>query len=626
MVVSVGKSVLVFSVLVCFGYSDGHQEVIQTAAAAAAERKDINHGCSSWFVPISNNSNRCECGKPIHHPARLVYCNPYTNQTQVLLGHCMDYYAEKETVVIGSCLYGSQKGTVQGSYVEPPQNVTELNDFLCSGLNRTGLLCSQCQVGLGTAIFSMQCLPCMSSGLGWTLYMFLAIFPTTILFLVVLIFQLRITSGSLNAYIFVCQVLASTVNSTRSVFQSILPFNCVLLKTVYTVYSIWNLDFYRYFIPPFCASEQLGTIHIVTLEYVIAFYPLLLTVITYICVQLHARGCRIIVCLWRVFCRCFSCCGRRWGGQWDPAASLVHTFAAFLLLSYSKICSVSLRLLNLTQLYAPTGESIDPPRVYLNPSLEWFGAEHLPYAILAIFVLCILIFLPAVFLLLYPTKIFQKCLGCCGRRLLVLHAFADVFQGCYKNGTNGTRDCRYFAGLYLILRIILVLLLPNGSVFGFYNQMIAIVCLVIASLLFLFYRPYRDRSWLNLWDSVLFSLFAFAILCYEHTRYIANVPLEITGVIFLLPLVYFVIYAMYKLLVWIKSFQLCKKRNSDRRVLESPEPDRLANPNKYGQDEQLRLLVSADEEDECPQNFDTETYPACGNSWQNYGSVNIQHF
>ena len=227
MIVSVGKSVLVFSVLVCFGYSDGHQEVIQTAAAAAAERKDINHGCPSWFVPISNNSNRCECGKPIHHPARLVDCNPYTNQTQVLLGHCMDYYAEKETVVIGSCLYSSQKGTVQGSYVEPPQNVTELNDFLCSGLNRTGLLCSQCQVGLGTAIFSMQCLPCMSSGLGWPLYMFLAIFPTTILFLVVLIFQLRITLESLNAYIFVCQVLASTVNSTRSVFQSILPFNCV---------------------------------------------------------------------------------------------------------------------------------------------------------------------------------------------------------------------------------------------------------------------------------------------------------------------------------------------------------------------------------------------------------------
>ena len=626
MIVSVGKSALVFSVLVCFGCSDGHQEVIQ--AAAAAEKKDINHGCPSWFVSISNNSNRCECGEPIHHPARVVYCDPYTNQTQVLLGYCMDYYAENETVVIGLCPYGNQEGTVQGIYAEPPQNVTELNDFLCSGLNRTGLMCSQCQAGLGTAIFSysMQCLHCISSGLGWTLYVILATFPTTILFLVVLIFQLRITSGPLNAYIFACQVLASTVNSStrRIVSQSILPFNNVFLKTVNTIYGIWNLDFLRYFLPPFCASEQLGTIHVLTLEYVVAFYPLLLTIIAYICIQLHARGCRIIVCLWRVFCKCFSCCRRRWRGKWDPAASLVHTFAAFLILSYSKILFVSLQLLNFTPLYVPTGETVDPPRrVYLNPSLEWFGAEHLPYAIPAIFVIFIFVFSPALFLLLYPMRIFQKCLGCCGRRLLVLHAFADVFQGCYKNGTNGTRDCRYFAGLYLVLRIVLVLVLPSGqSVFGFYNQMIAIVCLVMASLLFLFYRPYRGRSWLNIWDSAVFSIFAFSTVCYAYTRYIANVPLEITGVIFLLPFVYSVIYVMYKLLAWIKSLRICMKRNSGRLRLKSQEPDRLANPNEYEHDERLKLLPPPDQEDECPRNFDTETYPACGNSQQNYGSVN----
>ena len=26
-----------------------------------------------------------------------------------------------------------------------------------------------------------------------------------------------------------------------------------------------------------------------------------------------------------------------------------------------------------------------------------------------------------------------------------MHTFADAFQGCYKNGTNGSRDFRYFA-------------------------------------------------------------------------------------------------------------------------------------------------------------------------------------
>ena len=143
-------------------------------------------------------------------------------------------------------------------------------------------MCSQCRVGLGTAIYSysLQCLPCMSSGLGWILYVILATFPTTVLFLVVLIFQLRITSGSLNAYIFVCQLLVSTVNSSRISFQSILPFNRVFLVTIFFLYGVWNLDFLRYFLPPFCASEQLGTIHVAALEYVVAFYPLLLSLHT----------------------------------------------------------------------------------------------------------------------------------------------------------------------------------------------------------------------------------------------------------------------------------------------------------------------------------------------------------
>ena len=34
------------------------------------------------------------------------------------------------------------------------------------------------------------------------------------------------------------------------------------------------------------------------------------------------------------------------------------------------------------------------------------------------------------------------------------------FQGCYKDGIDGTRDCRYFAAAYLVVRIT-VLVLPS---------------------------------------------------------------------------------------------------------------------------------------------------------------------
>ena len=552
-----------------------------------------------------------------------MLCDPNTNQTLVRLSYCIDYNEDKDEVFVGKCPFINKKGEVQGMYVKFPQTVSELNPFLCSGLNRTGVMCSQCQDGLGIAIFSytMQCLPCMSSGLGWTLYVFLAAFPTTILFLVVLIFQCRcITSGPMNFYIFMCQLIVSTLNNEPCIVNLYTsPSFSFILSILVTIYGIWNLDFFRYLIPPFCVSDQISPLHVVALEYIVAFYPLLLTGIVYICIQLHARDCWVIVCLCRVFCKCFSSCRQRWRRQWDPFASLIHTFAAFLLLSYSKILIVSLQLLNYTQLYAPTGGVLDPPRrVYHDPSLEWFGEKHLPFALPAIFILCIFVFLPALFLLLYPMKIFQKCLGCCGGRLLAVHAFADVLQGCYKNGTNGTRDCRYFAGLYLIYRIVLLPAVYGSSIFGFYDEMVSTVCLVTASLLFLLFRPYKNSSWLNIWDSIAFSLFAFAVFCIMYSKYVASVPLQIMEVIGVVPLVYLVIYVVYRLLVWMKTLQIYKKKTRNQLIPESEEPDRLTHPEDY---EHIYLFRPDDQGNDHPQDSELETYPACGNSQQKYGSV-----
>ena len=371
-------------------------------------------------------------------------------------------------------------------------------------------------------------------------------------------------------------------------------------------------------------SDQTSPLHVIALEYIVAFYPLLLTVIVYICIQLHARDCCVIVYLCRVFCKCFSSCRQRWGRQWDPFASLVHTFAAFLLLSYSKILIVSFQLLIYTQLHLPTGGTLSPPRrVLYDPSLEWLGEKHLAFALPAIFILCIFVFLPALFLLLYPMKIFQKSLGCCGTRLLALHAFADVFQGCYKNGTNGTRDCRYVAGLYLVFRIILLPALYGGSIFGFYHEMVSIVCSVTGSLLLLLFRPYKNSSWLNIWDSAVFSLTAFMLFSIMYSKYIASVPIQIVEVIDTLLSAYVVVYVMYRLMVWMKTLQIFKKKYKDQLIPDTEEPDRLTHPEDYEDDKEVKLLLSDDQDDDYPQEQDSklETYPMCGNSQQKYGSV-----
>ncbi len=46
-------------------------------------------------------------------------------------------------------------------------------------------------------------------------------------------------------------------------------------------YGIWNLDFFRTVIPPICATN-ISQINVLTLDYAIAFYPLVLVILTYL--------------------------------------------------------------------------------------------------------------------------------------------------------------------------------------------------------------------------------------------------------------------------------------------------------------------------------------------------------
>ena len=84
---------------------------------------------------------------------------------------------------------------------EPHRMSLPLNEFMCGWLNRTGLLCGKCQPGLGPVVLSNtpKCMRCLDNGLGWLLYVFLATFPSTIFFLVILFCKIRITSGPFNA-------------------------------------------------------------------------------------------------------------------------------------------------------------------------------------------------------------------------------------------------------------------------------------------------------------------------------------------------------------------------------------------------------------------------------------------
>ena len=190
---------------------------------------------------------------------------------------------------------------------------------------------------------------------------------------------------------------------------------------------------------------------------------------------------------------------------------MVEAFASFLLLSYVKFLSVLFDFLVPVHLNNVHGETMEP-YLYIDGTVEYFGKQHLPYAILAIVVLFIFIILPLLLLCLYPYLCFQKILNACNLRCQALHIFMDAFQGCYKNGTDGTRDCRYFSAMYLLVRMsfftVFAITWSSSVYVGFF---IVGMIFTLFALLFPFVQPYKTPVY-NVVDTVLVATVALCIV------------------------------------------------------------------------------------------------------------------
>ena len=153
-------------------------------------------------------------------------------------------------------------------------------------------------------------------------------------------------------------------------------------------------------IPPEVVCLEISTIHVLALNYLVALYPLILIVIMYITIELHARNIWPLVWMWKPVQYCFTRCGIR--RQWNFKSSIIEAFASFLLLSLGKMLSISFDLLVPMQLYNIHGEQVNKMYLFYDATVEVFSSNHLVFAITAIAVLIVFILLPLLLLLLYP--------------------------------------------------------------------------------------------------------------------------------------------------------------------------------------------------------------------------------
>jgi len=188
------------------------------------------------------------------------------------------------------------------------------------------------------------------------------------------------------------QELSSEFINSPFVYLTLWIINCI---------QAWSI-----MIPPEEVCLEMSTIHVLALDYLVALYLLILK------------------------------------------SSIVEAFASFILLSFDKLLSISFDLLVPTRLYNIHGEQVNKMNLFYDATVEVISSNNLIFAVIAIVVLVVFILFPLLLLLLYPLRCFHKCLDYSGIRYYALMVFTDAFQGAYKNGTNSTRDHRWFAIVY----------------------------------------------------------------------------------------------------------------------------------------------------------------------------------
>ena len=434
-----------------------------------------------------------------------------------------------------------------------PNNMSEVNDYICAPLKRRGYLCNECTPGHGPSIIVSMCTdnvchPCTNDLIGIFKYLCLVFIPITVFYIVVVVLRLKMATASTTCFIMYCQLIVFAFNKScdNSLLSKIEYQKSGTARTVtkafLTIYGVFNLDFFRNAVPPFCVSSKLKPIHIALLDYVSAFYPFLLVFLTYLFINVHDCNFRPAVILWKPFHKC-SFKVRKW---LNTKSDVADVFSSFFLLSYTKIMYQTLILLNTYRIH---NYSLSKYRSYYSyvlsadMSISLGSVNYITITVITLLIFGMFNILPTLLLTLYPTKIVRALLSKCTPRMaIIINTFVQKFHHCYRDGLDGGKDLRCFSGLYFFLRTVIVLAaLALKSALAFEDWFVRGMTFSLCAVLVAVCKPYKN-SYANIADALL--LMHLAGICHVLS---ANIELK-----FFVPLMQAII--LFPLIVFLSTF------------------------------------------------------------------------
>jgi len=513
--------------------------------------------CSRWSH--CTDAGTCEC---FHNDNFIFECDNHGNRVSILDCYCLTFDEEKNTTEVGWCLYNcqhSRRVNAMGThsvYYPLAQNMSELNDAMCSFFRRTGTLCGKCKNGsfLRAYSYDISCMSCHTSWLDYFKYLAIAYLPLTLFSLVIYLFEINISCSRLQGFVFFSQTIGSALMG-RQIFiylkKGSSSYQLYFLKILLSFYTIWNLDFFKSFNLDICL--QLHVLSILSLDIFVAFYPFLLMAIICIVMRMHDQGSRLVLVLLRPFKLLFQLYKK----NWKVKGSTVDAFSTFMFLTEAKLLGTCADILSPVQICDTAGIEGCRWAVFNNANLPYLGTEHIPYATLAMLILVMFVLLPTMLLILYPLPRFQKVISLLPRRIqIAMHVFLDSYQKCYKNGVGaGNRDCRWFSAVLISVRFLLFVLYITIQLFPM-QELFAMI-LVLTAILTILVEPFK-REFQYLATDLVVSVLLIAFLLV-----LLGVPMEpvqytIVGVAVVLLHLAFISSLIFK---WIVQQKKLKNQN-----------------------------------------------------------------
>ena len=491
--------------------------------------------------------------------------------------------------------------------INPPY--LNYDETICSPANRKGILCGECienfSVSLNT--ISLNCVNCSNTslfGLNLTLYLLGNYVPVVVLFLAIIVLNIRLTAGPAVSFLFFCQVVAfgEGIAEERSdlTAQKIVPS---VLDLMYKIpFSVLNLRFlFLQLVSRQVCFKNLHGLDVVQLDSLVAVSPLLMIFIVVLLVKLKDRFCSCSHL--SVKFRCFL----RIRKQRNLKMSLLHAFSAFILLSYNTFWLKSAFIFSREGLFNASGEHYHR---YVSYHAGFIFTDtryyQLRYALPAYIMIVVFVIPPPLVLLVFPVRLFERCIVHRSSRIRKCYPadkvaiLLDTFQGCYRD------NMRFFAGLYLICRLAIISAgtLTDTTKGEFSIQaIISLVMMVLVAVC----QPYR-KKYLNIVDTlILADLVTIKVIriYLSNNRYGEPWVYWLCYILILLPVLYILGYLVCKMigpqrLKFIKAkFLHCvgqqnAVQQSDNQSLFNVASSRLY-ADSFSNDEVERLLRRAEE-------------------------------